>query len=230
MTDLPPDNALASPETPPVEAPVTPPEGARAPETPPALDFVTCKGTRAPNKAGPKKKGAKPKIVQLPPLVISQPPVTPEQTLVVAPQETALTTTVSSMSPEVIAAIEEGISAGLAVHRACSRAGISHDTYENWRKANPSLAKRFTTVDSEAEFRTVRALEENAAAGNRCWTAYSWKLERRYGWHLKTENKTTTDVNLTISKELIQRMGSAGDTQIRRVNAVNVEAKQIDVS
>ena len=91
----------------------------------------------------------------------------------------------TKLNPDVRDKIIQGIRLGATYELACSYAGISYQTFLNWReKAAKEKAGEFvelfeaiTRAEGEAAIKWL-ALIEKHATDNPQWAA--WKLERRY--------------------------------------------------
>jgi hypothetical protein len=75
----------------------------------------------------------------------------------------------SKASPQIFAKVLEGISLGLTIEQACALAGTSHDSFERWEKANPTLC-------AEAQARRIFLLIEKLQQDPKDWKRYAWML------------------------------------------------------
>jgi transposase len=83
--------------------------------------------------------------------------------------------------------LEQAILIGATYELAAKFAGISHDTFDRWRKAAVTakpgtplaeLRDRLEQAEGRAAIGWLAKIEKAANEGN--WQAASWKLERRY--------------------------------------------------
>lgn len=80
-------------------------------------------------------------------------------------------------TPETADRICRAVRKGLAYTLACDAAGLSYETFNEWRKADPQFSAQLKAAEGEGAeelLATIRA----ASAEN--WTAAAWILERRY--------------------------------------------------
>jgi len=94
----------------------------------------------------------------------------------------------SKFTPETIRRLLEAIALGATYAAACRYAGITFETFNQWRRghvprlANPKLKAEFsdglTRAEAEAEMYALAAIRTAAANGE--WRAAAWWLERRH--------------------------------------------------
>lgn len=95
----------------------------------------------------------------------------------------------SKFTPETIAKLTQAIRLGATYDLAAKSAGISYDTFNNW-KTGKTFPKG-TTKEQKVQF--IEAIEKaegdaavqwltkiEKAANDGAWQAAAWKLERRY--------------------------------------------------
>lgn len=102
----------------------------------------------------------------------------------------------SIISNEIITRIEESLLAGNYIETACAHAGISRDTYYEWKKRGEEseeenlfslFADTIKKARAESEARNVFNIQKAANSGT--WQASAWWLERSFPerWGRKTE-------------------------------------------
>lgn len=79
----------------------------------------------------------------------------------------------------------KAIRRGNTFRDACLCAGISEDTFANWRRSNSDFSDAVKRAEAEAVMRNVAIVQE---AAKKTWQAAAWWLERRYPsdwalWH-----------------------------------------------
>jgi transposase len=94
----------------------------------------------------------------------------------------------SKLTPTTQRRLLDALSAGATYDLACKYAGISFQTFINWReraeaggKANQPYVELFDELqkaEGEAAVKWLLKIERAASNGN--WQAAAWKLERRY--------------------------------------------------
>lgn len=67
---------------------------------------------------------------------------------------------------------------GATYKLACDFAGISEDTFANWRKRYADFSERIKQAEGQGVIGWLAKIEEAANGG--AWQAAAWKLERRY--------------------------------------------------
>lgn len=127
-------------------------------------------------------------------------------------------------TPEVTAAVVEGLNAGLSITSACAGADISAASYHLWRSRaseGPPFSEFFDAT-TRARAKGVRALEAVVRkASQDDWRAAAWMLERRAPDEFSKRTQITGgdggpvqvhDVTAAIDAELARR--SAADLGI----------------
>lgn len=95
----------------------------------------------------------------------------------------------SKFTPDTITRLANAIRMGATYDLACKYAGISYETFNDWR--NGKAFPQGTTADEKAQFsHAIQKAEGDAAIGwltkieaaanDGAWQAAAWKLERRY--------------------------------------------------
>ena len=83
----------------------------------------------------------------------------------------------SKYTPEMVDKICFNLEKGLPYTTSCALAGISFETFNNWRKEKPEFLELVYASEAVAEARIVERIE---AASNDQWQAGAWILERRH--------------------------------------------------
>lgn len=81
-------------------------------------------------------------------------------------------------TPETIKKLQDAIGLGAAYKHACDYAGITFETFNQWREHKPGFSDQIKEAEGRAVVGWMRKIEAAATDGN--WTAAAWKLERRY--------------------------------------------------
>jgi hypothetical protein len=74
--------------------------------------------------------------------------------------------------------LEHAIGLGASYVQACGYAGISFQTFNEWRSTNPAFSDRLQKAEAQGVVGWLTKIEKAATDGN--WQAAAWKLERRY--------------------------------------------------
>lgn len=90
-------------------------------------------------------------------------------------------------SPETVEAICQALREGNTRKDACSVAGISEETFSQWRKRYPEFLDSIEKAEGKAAFYAVNVVRSAMDSG--VWQAAAWWLERRrkQDWSLRTE-------------------------------------------
>jgi hypothetical protein len=78
---------------------------------------------------------------------------------------------------EVEKIILGAIADGAPFTLACSYAGITMETFIDWRRADPALKAEVERVVAECALRRLKKIEKH---GEENWSAHAWLLERRH--------------------------------------------------
>ena len=81
-------------------------------------------------------------------------------------------------TPETAKKITDAIRVGATFHMACQYAGITEETFSQWRKKYPEFSEAVKEAEGGAVVKWLAQIEKAAADGT--WQAAAWKLERRY--------------------------------------------------
>lgn len=84
----------------------------------------------------------------------------------------------SKYTPETVDKITQAIRLGATYKLACDYAGISEDTFANWKRLHSDFSEAIKTAEGGAVVGWLAKIEKAATEGN--WQAAAWKLERRY--------------------------------------------------
>ena len=84
----------------------------------------------------------------------------------------------SKYTPETVDKITQAIRLGATYKLACDYAGISEDTFANWKRLHSDFSEAIKTAEGGAVVGWLVKIEKAATEGN--WQAAAWKLERRY--------------------------------------------------
>ena len=74
--------------------------------------------------------------------------------------------------------ITDAVRVGATYKLACSYAGISDETFANWRKRYPEFEQALVEAEGGAVVKWLALIDKAAQDGT--WQAAAWKLERRY--------------------------------------------------
>jgi len=84
----------------------------------------------------------------------------------------------SKYTPETVTKITQAISMGATYELSCAYAGISYDTFNEWRKEKSEFSDAVKEAEGRAVVGWLAKIEKAANDGS--WQAAAWKLERRY--------------------------------------------------
>lgn len=84
----------------------------------------------------------------------------------------------SKYTPDVVKRLTDAIRLGATYELACGYAGISFETFNEWRKAKPEFSEAVKEAEGGAAVGWLARIEQAAKDGT--WQAAAWKLERRY--------------------------------------------------
>ena len=79
----------------------------------------------------------------------------------------------------IISTIAHALELGASYRRAAAAAGISEDTFHEWRRAKPAFSERIEKAEATHAQKHL-AVIERAAVTDGTWQASAWMLERRY--------------------------------------------------
>lgn len=80
-------------------------------------------------------------------------------------------------TPETVEKVAQAIRLGSTYILACHYAGISFETFNEWRKAKPEFSDTINAAEGKAAVAWLARIED---ASKSQWQAAAWKLERRY--------------------------------------------------
>lgn len=84
----------------------------------------------------------------------------------------------SKYTDDVVQRLTDAIRLGATYAMACSYAGITFETFNQWRNAKPAFSDLVKEAEGDAVVQWLTKIEQAANDGN--WQAAAWKLERRY--------------------------------------------------
>lgn len=84
----------------------------------------------------------------------------------------------SKYTPETVKKITDAIKLGSTYELAAGYAGITYETFNEWRKRKSEFSDAIKLAEGTAAVGWLAKIEKAASDGN--WTAAAWKLERRY--------------------------------------------------
>jgi hypothetical protein len=81
-------------------------------------------------------------------------------------------------TPETVDKLTQAIRLGATYKLACDYAGISQETFSQWRNTKPEFSDAVQKAEGTGVLLWLTKIEQAASEGN--WQAAAWKLERRY--------------------------------------------------
>ena len=81
-------------------------------------------------------------------------------------------------TPETVKKITDAIRVGATYALACDYAGITFETFSQWRKKYPEFSDGIKEAEGQGVVGWLAKIEK--AANDGVWQAAAWKLERRY--------------------------------------------------
>lgn len=97
---------------------------------------------------------------------------------------------------ELVAKLCQAIELGATYELACNYAGITFETFRQWREKKPEFAARVHEAEGKATVKWLAKIEQAATDG--AWQAAAWKLERRYP---QQYGRTVQDHNVNVRRE-----------------------------
>mgnify|MGYP006275736359 CR=1 FL=1 len=92
-------------------------------------------------------------------------------------------------TPETVKKLCDAIRLGACYSDACGFAGISFDTFNEWRKDFPEFLEAVKEAEGAGRVQLIAKIQKAANDGN--WQAAAWMLERRdpqnYGRTMRTQ-------------------------------------------
>jgi len=84
----------------------------------------------------------------------------------------------SKYTPETVRKILDAIRVGTTYELSAAFAGITYETFNEWRKAKPEFSEAIKQAEGAALVGWLAKIEQAGNAGS--WQAMAWKAERRY--------------------------------------------------
>lgn len=81
-------------------------------------------------------------------------------------------------TPQTVKKITDALRMGATYELACGYAGISFETFSQWREKKPEFLEAVKEAEGAAAVGWLAKIEKAANDGE--WQAAAWKLERRY--------------------------------------------------
>jgi hypothetical protein len=72
----------------------------------------------------------------------------------------------------------DAVASGAPFTLACAAAGLSHQTFQEWRRQDPSFAVEVDQAVARATVNRLKEIERQGKDG--AWTALAWLCERRH--------------------------------------------------
>jgi hypothetical protein len=130
-------------------------------------------------------------------------------------------------TPKIKAELLDAVASGAPFTLACDAVGLGHQTFQDWRRADPDFDAEVHQAVARATINRLREIDRQGRDG--AWTALAWLCERRHPESFgrpevqlnQQFNSSTMTVNsLTISVEL-------ADELEKRSKAINAEVDKI---
>jgi transposase len=84
----------------------------------------------------------------------------------------------SKYTPETVKKICDGIRMGATYEHAAAYAGVTYETFNEWRKAKSDFSEAVLLAEGEGALALLGRIQQSAKSGS--WRAASWILERRH--------------------------------------------------
>jgi transposase len=84
----------------------------------------------------------------------------------------------SKYTPETVKKITDGIRMGATYEHAAAYAGVTYETFNEWRKAKSDFSEAVLLAEGEGALALLGRIQQSAKSGS--WRAASWILERRH--------------------------------------------------
>ena len=118
----------------------------------------------------------------------------------------------SKYTPETVDKITQAIRLGATYKLACDYAGISEETFNQWRNNKPEFSDAIKEAEGKGAVLWLGKIEQAASDGN--WQAAAWKLERRYPAMYGRQRLELTGANggpVVVKVEYVDSDPGAGD-------------------
>lgn len=92
---------------------------------------------------------------------------------------------------EITKKITDSIRVGATFALACAYAGITEETFSQWRKKYPEFSEAVKEAEGSAAVKWLAQIDKAAQEGS--WQAAAWKLERKYPRDYGRRTITTYD-------------------------------------
>lgn len=100
--------------------------------------------------------------------------------------------------PEIVAQILDSIRAGAPYNLSCQAAGVSPDSFADWRRGNPDFARQVEQAAAQGALKRLKKIERH---GEENFAALSWMLERQFPAHFsRPEVQLNIQNNLAVSQ------------------------------
>lgn len=119
-------------------------------------------------------------------------------------------------TPETIERLTQAIKLGASYDLACKYAGITFQTFNEWRKEKAEFSERVKEAEGMAAVGWLAKIEK--AASNGAWQAAAWKLERRYpeeyGQRQRIDARHTITDHRQDAEAIAAEIGKADDPAV----------------
>jgi hypothetical protein len=122
-------------------------------------------------------------------------------------------------NPDIVAAILDGVRAGVPYTLACAAAGVSCDAFSNWRRADPAFALEVEQAAAKGALSRLKKIEKH---GEQNFAALSWMLERRF-----PEFFARPEVQLNVGIQNNMSAGSSGGITLETVVLSDLEYSRL---
>lgn len=97
----------------------------------------------------------------------------------------------TKLNEDTVRILTESISLGLSYKESCTKAGISFETFNEWRKNIPE----FSDLIRQSELKPKELALKSVKVGQiKDWRAGAWWLERRYPKEYKERKQVDVDL------------------------------------
>lgn len=113
----------------------------------------------------------------------------------------------TKLTPATVKKVMRALELGMTYRRACASAGISYDTFNDWRKTNPKFLEQCEEAEAAGVERCLVRIHQAAEEGT--WQAGAWLLERRYPHEYgRTVQEHAGETKVTVEYRRNWRSGS----------------------